>query len=250
VVSQLPYADDVPGADVKVSPRALRVRSIKPATGGVWSNFLLADEARQGIVPPTNAPMVYMLDLTDVNPTVEVLERFLLPLAQDFKLGRYGDSALVVSTRNSSVRRFVELLAAAHSLPIYVASSTAHLEIAEAEPAGELTATEKQTLSAVSALGGRARAAEIADRLHLQHTAAVNRLVSLTTKGYLYRESQPGRGGDVFVDPRQPSIEQSLDGLLADARHDLPADDYRRIEEILLRSLARRRTDASEPSAY
>jgi predicted ArsR family transcriptional regulator len=144
----------------------------------------------------------------------------------------------------------VELLATTNSLPIYVTSSTAHLEVAEAEPASQLTATERQTLAAVSALGGRVRAAELAERLHLQHTAAVNRLASLAAKGYLYRQSQPGRSGDVFVDPRHPSVGQTLDGLLAEARHDLPPEDYKRVEEILLRSLARRRSESAEPSSY
>src|SRR5438132_1278956 len=106
------------------------VRAVRPPTSGVWSNKQVADESRRGIGTPagTRTPVVYMLDLTDVQPTVEVLEGYLLPLAQDIKLGKYGQSSsLVVSTRNPSIRHFVELLAVQHSLPIFLAESTSPL---------------------------------------------------------------------------------------------------------------------------
>jgi hypothetical protein len=229
------------------------VRAIRPPTSGVWSNKQVADESRRGIGTPagTRTPVVYMVDLTDVQPTVEVLEGYLLPLAQDIKLGKYGQSSsLVVSTRNPSIRHFVELLAVQHSLPIFLAESTSPLQLAEAQPAGHLTATEQETLDAVAAFGGRVQASQVATRLRLQHTAATNRLVSLAGKGYLYRVSRPGRAGDMFLDPRVPGLETSVNNVLAALKDTTSREEYERTERLLRRTLKKRRNGDASPDSY
>jgi hypothetical protein len=192
-----------------------------------------------------------VVDLTDVQPTVDVVSEYLLPLAQDIKLGKYGQSSsLVVSTRNENVRRFVELLAVQHSLPIYLAHSTSPLELAEAHPAGRITATEQETLDAVEALGGRVEASQVAARLKLQHTAATNRLVALGGKGYLYRVSRPGRAGDLFIDPRVPSLEYSVTNVLTALKETTSKEEYERAERLLRRTLRKRRAGETPPDSY
>ena len=197
---------------------------IKPPTAGVWSDPSIAQTLRQGVAAPTvPTPYLYVLDLMDVLPTVDIFEKYLVPFAQEIKLGQYGQSSLAVSTRNPSVRRFAELLSAQLELPVWIAASTATLQVAEALPAGNLSATDVETLRAVADLGGRVGAAEIAKALSLQHTAALNRLASLASRRYLHRESRSGRSGDVFVHPLHPAQEQafaaivsSVDGVVED----------------------------------
>jgi hypothetical protein len=153
--------------------------------------------------------MTYVVDFGGVHPTVEVLQESLLPWAEAVKRGEFGKSSIVVSTRNQSVRTYVESMALQHALPIFVSFSTTPFEVAEAEPAMALSPTEAETLSAVSALGGSTDAAQLASRLGLRHTAATNRLVGLADKGYLQRKKRSGRSGDLFVDPRLPSHDYS-----------------------------------------
>ena len=228
------------------------VRAIRPPTAGVWSNWHVAETSRKDVAPPTSpkAPIMYMVDLTGVQPTVDVLEAYLLPLAQDMKLGRYGQSSLVVSTQSPSVSRFVELLASHYDLPIYLAQSTSPMELSSAHPAGQLTATEEETLNAVMAQGGGVSAGELARQMEppLRHTAALNRLVSLAARGYLHRETLPGRTPDLFIDPRVPALEESVKNVLAAAKASLSAKDYERTERLLRRTLEAASTP--EPESY
>ena len=127
-------------------------------------------------------------------------------------------------------------VAAQEDLPLYLSLSASPVEIASAEPAGDLTPTERQTLDALVSMGGRVSVADLARRLDLNHTAAGNRLGSLAAKGYLSRQSRPGRDGDLYVDPRFLTPHQALDAVLAAAKEALSVDEADRLERLLRRS--------------
>jgi hypothetical protein len=198
------------------------VKVLRPLTGGFWFDSEVAVKSREGLVAPTTpAPFLYILDLMTVKPTFDVLNRFLVPLAREIRDGVYGRSALVVSATDPSVRHATELLAAQLDLPLWLADSTTALEIVQASPAGTVSETDRETLRAVVDLGARTGAAEVAAELGIQHTAAFNRLASLSSRGYLHRESRSGRAGDLFIHPLVPALDlatknmvQSLEGVV------------------------------------
>lgn len=91
-------------------------------------------------------------------------------------------------------------VAAARDVAVFVCSSSSDLK--HAEPAGALTARDRETLHLVSQAGGTVTAFSLAEQVNIEKTAAGNRLVSLQRKGYLQRVEQPHPAGDFFVDPR------------------------------------------------
>ncbi len=210
-------------------------RAIRPETGGFWFNWQVAVDFRNSIPHPTapGSPMTYVVDLDGVHPTVEVLQESLLPWAQAVKRGEFGRSSIVVSTRNESVRNYVQSIAAQYLLPIFVSASTSPFQVIEAETALPLSPTDDETLSAVGSLGGSADAGQLASHLQLQHTAATNRLVALFNKGYLHRQKRPGRSGDLFIDPRRPSQEYSTAAFAGQLRETISAPDSKRAATLL-----------------
>jgi DNA-binding MarR family transcriptional regulator len=157
--------------------------------------------------------MLYLLDLHDVHPTIAVLDTYLRNLATEMKAGLFGESAIVVSTQDAAIRRYVEMLAAHQDLPIYVSSSTTSFSLMQAPPAARLSETELQTLRAVTDLGGIVDARELARTLRLRHTTAVNRLNSLASKGLLFKRRRAGRRTDLYVDYRVAGSQYSFDTL-------------------------------------
>jgi hypothetical protein len=123
----------------------------------------------------------------------------LLPLAQRIKGGQYGEMVLAVSTVDHGVADFIRYMAVVHDLPIFVTSDTD--DLAGAEPAGNLTPTEKTSLRAIGQLGGKVTANELAKHLGVEATAAGNRLINLSKKGLVYRIERPRREGDLYIDP-------------------------------------------------
>ena len=228
------------------------IRAVKPPTVGPWSDLKLAETARKHEFPPTSprSPSMYVVDLSDVDPTIEVLETYILPLAQDIKLGKHGQTGLVISTKSEAVKRYIAFLSARYDVPMYLAGSPDPVAIPQSKPAGPLTPTEQETLDSIAAMGGRVGAVQVANRLGLQGTAASNRLAALASKGYLYRVSRPGREGDLFVDPRFPSLEQSVESVLAAARNSLSPEEFERTERLLRRTLENGHEATATPDAY
>jgi len=159
--------------------------------------------------------MLYLLDLNAVQPTLGVLEAALRELAKDVRAGRYGQSAIVVSSQDPAIQRYVALVAAAENLPIYVSGSTTTFSLMQARPAINLSRTDSETLDVVMDMGGSVSASQVADRLHLRPTAAINRLNSLVGKGLLHKQPQSGRKGDLYVDYRAAAIQYGHRALQA-----------------------------------
>ncbi len=158
----------------------------------------------EGLVPETGAvsPHVAVLELRGKLFTPASLRELIVRLGQQVRGGLYGDMKLVVVTSDPAVREIVELLANAHSLPIYLADSIDPSAVEDAAPAGDLTKADTETLAELNSLGGMATVTRIAEAMHLEPTAATNRLVNVEKKGYLHRIKRGGRQGDLFVDPR------------------------------------------------
>ena len=198
------------------------LKAVRPPTSGAWFDVIAADRWRRELAAPTvrDSPMLYLLDLHGVHPTVDVLDTYLRQLASDMKAGAYGESAIVVSTQDRGVRRYVELVAAQENLPIYVSESTTAFSLMQAQPGTSLSETDRQTLRTVMDLGGAADSRDVAKALGLQHTTAVNRLNSLASKGLLSRRRRAGRTTDLYIDFRLASAQygfDSLDHALADS---------------------------------
>src|SRR5439155_25699666 len=63
------------------------LKAIRPPTSGPWFDVGAAERWRQELSPPTvpESPMLYLLDLHDVHPTVAVLDTYLRNLATEMK---------------------------------------------------------------------------------------------------------------------------------------------------------------------
>ena len=193
------------------------LKAVRPPTSGPWYDVSAADRWRKELSPPTvpDSPMLYLLDLHDVHPTVAVLDAYLRNLATEMKAGRFGESAVVVSTQDPAVRRYVEMVALQEDLPIYLSSSTTSFSLMQAPPGARLSETERQTLRTIMELGGIVDARELARTLRLQHTTAINRLNSLESKGLLFKRRRAGRRTDLYVDFRVAGSQYSVDTLNA-----------------------------------
>jgi hypothetical protein len=213
----------------------------KPWTTGSFINVVDAEQNRPA--PPTHSdsPTVVMVDLNDAYPTWDVLQAYLLPVAVDIKEGKLGDAVLVATSGNVGTRQLLQSWAQENNVPMYLAPylpPTAHqMGLPAAEPAGSLTPSDQETLAAISEMGGRVRASQVAKRLGIQLTAANNRLSSLHRKGYIHRVDRPGRDGDEFVDPRFPRIQESLDNILDALRGQLAPDAFARTEQTLRKAM-------------
>jgi hypothetical protein len=145
-------------------------------------------------------PSALVINLEGRFPSASVLVELIVPLAQSVRSGAYGPVALVVCTQDEAVRTVVRALAQLHDLSIYLAPSPRQLD--EAEPAGPLTPTERETLEILHGLGGRSTIATFAEATGLESNAATNRLVNVLNKGFVQRVERPRRQGQLFLDPR------------------------------------------------
>jgi DNA-binding MarR family transcriptional regulator len=178
------------------------LRFVPAGTGlAVWDDPH-ANQMIQRFMPPDrqHGPMIGVLHLGAVHPTPGVLQEVIVTMGEDIRAGRYGNFTFVVSSEDEATRSVVSDIASAQDLAIFVSSSAMHLE--EAEPVGDLTAKDRETLSLVLRAGGTVTAAELAERLGVEQTTAGNRLVTLHEKGYLQRVERPHPFGDQFIDPR------------------------------------------------
>jgi hypothetical protein len=210
---------------------------VRPPTIGPWFDQPRAEEFRKTAFPLTAAqsPTVFVLDLNDVYPWANVLDTYLVTLAREVREGFHGQVSLVVKTMNTVLRQQVEMLAHINNVPLFLAAVTAPLEISESKPVG-LAPSDRQTIDVVGDLGGRVTAAVVAERLGLQHTAALNRLNGLVLKGYLHRLRRPGRTADLFVDPRFPSLEETAERILEATANQLSPAEQAKLQESLART--------------
>jgi hypothetical protein len=144
-------------------------------------------------------------DLGGKQLTPAALKEFVITVGQRIRGGVYGNMKLIIATPDDAVREAIALLAREHELPIFVAHSAEPTDVFEARAAGDLTETERQTLEQLRRLGGQATVSVLADSLHLEPSAAHNRLVNVERKGYIFRVERGRREGDLFVDPRTPA---------------------------------------------
>lgn len=153
-------------------------------------------------------PRVLVLDLAGAALTPSAIQELVLPLAQRIQGGEYGTVRLVISTTDHGVKDFIEYMAQAHQLPVYVCRSP--LDFRRSIPAGILTQTESGTLDGIFELGGHVTASQLAEAENIRPSAAKNRLVNLDRAGYLIRQKRSRREGDVYFEPRSATAWSAL----------------------------------------
>lgn len=145
-------------------------------------------------------PMIGVIHMGAVRPTPIVLRDAVMTPAEDIKMGKYGNCSLFVCSEDEDTRSVIEDIATSQNVAVFLCSTFENLE--KAEPVGDYTARDYETLSYVSSAGGTVTALRLAKQAGIEKTAAGNRLVSLHKKGFLQRITRPHPAGDLFVDPR------------------------------------------------
>lgn len=167
-----------------------------PHAGSIIQRFMPQDR-RHG-------PMIGILSLGEVRPTPVVLRDVIITVGEDIRAGRYGNFTFVVASEDEATRGIISDVATAQGVPVFVTTSPTNLEFAE--PVGDLTTKDRETLSVVLQAGGTVTAAQLADQLQIEQTTAGNRLIALNKKGYLQRLERPHPIGDQFADIRSVRI--------------------------------------------
>lgn len=177
-------------------------RKLTRIGGGDVIADLRATEIVDRDLPQTafGMPVTQVFDLGEHDVTTSVLRQLIVPLGQRLRGGVYGNARVVITTRNAAVAEMISLLAREHDLPIFIAPTPADVD--RAEPAGDLTASEIETLSQLHRLGGRTTAAALASSAGIAANAANNRLSKLEQRGYVLRVRRGRREGDEYLDPR------------------------------------------------
>lgn len=186
------------------------LRIVPAGTGSaVW------DDPKPGhmvdlFMPPTrqHGPMVGILHLGRARPTPGVLQDVVVKIGEDVRAGRYGEFSFVVMSEDGATRNVISNIASSQDLAIFITSTVRNLE--SAEPAGALTAKDRETLDFVLQAGGTVTANELAGQLAVEQTTAGNRLVALHKKGFLQRITRPHPNGDQFIDPRSVRLAGAL----------------------------------------
>lgn len=187
----------------------IEIRQYSPGTTGIMVDRRQAAFLRDHFLPPTTAigePTIAVLNLTGVFPSPGFLQDLILPLAQRIRGGLYSQLKLIVVTHDVGVADFLGYLAREHNLALFVVRPSDFLSplsqsLPSAFPVGDLTSTERTTLNVLVQLGGTVTASELARGVGIEATAAGNRLVNLSQKGFLFRFEQAQREGHLYVDP-------------------------------------------------
>jgi HPt (histidine-containing phosphotransfer) domain-containing protein len=189
-----------------------------------WAKWIRASGVRE--------PTVLAINLEGRFATPAALIELVAPLAQSVSSGQYGQLALVFCTPDEATKAVLAALAEAHGATFFIANSIE--ELREAEPAGPLTAGERETLRMLRELGGRTTASVFAAEASLEPSAANNRLVNVSEKGLVQWQDRPRPEGKLYFDPRTAiPAEDPADPTAAD--FELPEEvrnDMRALAEL------------------
>ena len=187
----------------------LKVSYVYAATGpSIWDDPF-ADEVVRRFMPleRKHKPMVGVIDLHAVRPTPGVLQRVVVGPGEDVKAGKYGNCSLIFCSQDEDTRSVICDIAESQNVAMFLCSTFE--DIGCAEPVGDLTSRDSETLEFVIEAGGTVSASGFADQVGIERTAAGNRLVSLQKKGYVLRAKRPHPVGDLFIDPRSLTTSNS-----------------------------------------
>lgn len=163
---------------------------------------------RDALVQPSGVqePTVLAINLEGRFPLAEVLHELVVPLARAARSGSLGPLMLVICTPSAKLRDTLEALAERHKLALFVAPSPER--VAEAEPIGDLTTTERETLETLRRLGGSVNVTAFAQASGLSAQAANNRLVNLVQKGFVARADRARSEGLIYMDPNAVRVNE------------------------------------------
>jgi hypothetical protein len=192
----------------------LHLRS--PATGGVVDDPRKMDVFRTSLMNPTgvSSPAVIVLNLEGRYLTISALYNLIVPLGQAVRAGLHGDVSLIFATPDPATREGIRALAEAYQLPLYVAPSVN--DLSEAEPVGQLTAGEHDTIEQMRRLGGRVTVAQLSEASGLDQPAAANRLNAVVGKKFAYRVDRPRTEGHLYIAPWVAQPEDPADPTSGD----------------------------------
>ncbi|MCW2993820.1 MAG: hypothetical protein JWQ18_1315 [Conexibacter sp.] len=196
----------------------LAIAHSAPPTHGLMLDPGQTAAYRAALVEPSGVkePTVLAIDLEGRFPLASALHELIVPLARAARSGSLGPLMLVICTPSVPLRDMLEALAEKHQLALFVAPSARR--IAEAEPIGDLTATERETLETMRRLGGAVNVATFAQEAGLSAPAATNRLVNLVQKGFVQRDERPRSEGTIYLNPyavRADEVPAQLPPVLA-----------------------------------
>jgi DNA-binding Lrp family transcriptional regulator len=168
-----------------------------------------AAELRDRQLPPTawSSPTTAVLDISGSQPAPAALREIVLTLGQRIRGKVYGDLKIVIAVEDEAIAEVVRLLGREYDLPLFLARSSRPDDIEQAEPVGDLTRGERETLDELRGVGGGATVAALAGAIGINASAANNRLTNLERKGYLYRLKRARSYGDIYVDPRASAVD-------------------------------------------
>ena len=198
------------------------VRYVRVATGPVVWDDPHADQVvrRFMSLEREHPPMLVVIDLDATYPTARVLQRLVVNLGEDVMAGRYGSCSLVFCSQDEDTRNVIYDIAESQSVAIFLCST--YEDVRYADPVGDLTPSDLETLDFVFNEGGTVNAQDLANRDGIEQTTAGNRLVSLQKKGYVLRVQQPHPVGDLFIDPRSLGRSKAESTTESDSRPHIP----------------------------
>ena len=149
-------------------------------------------------------PTVAVLDLRGKLLSASSAQVLVTTIGRRLTGGDYGQLRVILAVSDDATREVLRLVARAHGLPLFVTVSPDPSDVQRAEPIGDLTSSEADTLEHLRSAGWYSTVASLAERIGVEASAANNRLVNLERKGFVYRISRHRRQGDLYLDPRAP----------------------------------------------
>ena len=131
--------------------------------------------------------MIGIIDFKAARPTPSVLRQVVVNLAEDLGAGRYGDCSLIYCSQDEDTRSVIEDIAESQNVVLFLCSSPKDLR--HAEPVGDITITDLDTLNLVLQAGGTVSASRLAAEVGIERNAAGNRLVSLQKRATFFARS-------------------------------------------------------------
>ena len=193
-----------------MSPYKNRIeyRPWRPPTAVYPDRHQVARDRQQDFPPTaTEWERVFCINLEGTFFSPGALMEMIVPLGQAVRSGAHGSVAIVIASSDNATIEFLEALAEKYQLPIFLSTSPV-ASLREARPIGALTTAETATLGLIRTAGGEVTSSRVAEMAGIEVNAAVNRLSTLTKKGYLHRVARSRREGDAFVDLLSTAEEQ------------------------------------------
>ena len=122
------------------------VKFVPMGTGSVIWDHPFVDQLIHRFMPRNrhHGPMLGVLHMGAARPAPGLLQDLVVTVGEDVKAGRYGSCSLFISSEDEDTRSVIGDVAASRNVALFVCATFDDLE--HAEPAGVLTASDRETL--------------------------------------------------------------------------------------------------------